>query len=93
MNEAPGPDGLSPRVLIETASIISKPLSNIFSVSFSSSNVPSDWRMANVTPIFKKGSKSNPGNYRPVSLTSCVCKVTERIIKDKMLEHLTKHNI
>ena len=49
--------------------------------------------MADVTPIFKKGSKSNPGNYRPVSLTSCVCKVMERLLKDKILEHLTKHHL
>jgi len=92
-NKASGPDDISPKVLIETASVISKPLSIIFTESFSSGEVPSDWRIANVTPIFKKGPKSNPGNYRPVSLTSCVCKVMERVIKDKVLEHLTRHQL
>ena len=62
-NKASGPDGVSSKVLIETASIISKPLGNIFSASFSSGNVTSDWRIANVAPIFKIGSKSDPGNY------------------------------
>ena len=85
-NKAAGPDGLSPKVLIETPSITSKSLCIIFSLSFSSGDVPNDWRIANVAPIFKKGPKSCPGNYRPVSLTSCVCKAMERTIKDKMLE-------
>ena len=71
-NKAAGPDGLSPKVHIEMASVISKPLSLIFSVSFASGVVPNDWKIANVTPIFKKGSKSSPSNYRPVSLASCV---------------------
>ena len=50
--------------------------------------MPGDWRRANVAPIFKKGSKSEAGNYRPVSLTSMICKVMESIIKDAVMEHL-----
>ena len=50
--------------------------------------VPSDWKLANVTPIFKKGSKSNPENYRPVSLTSVPCKLMESIIRDNVVDHL-----
>ena len=92
-NKVAGPDGLSSKVLIETASIISKPLCIIFSLSFSSGDVPNDWRIADVALIFKKGPKSSPGNYRPVSLTSCLCKAMERIIKDNMLEHLMKHHL
>ena len=54
-----------------------------------SGDVPSDWRHANVTPIFKKGVKSNPGNYRPISLTSIPCKLFESLIKDGITEHLS----
>ena len=46
------------------------------------------WKDANVSRIFKKGSKSDPGNYRPVSLTSVSCKVMEAILKDSILKHL-----
>ena len=50
--------------------------------------VPLDWRLANVTAIFKKGSRKEPGNYRPVSLTSQVGKILERIIKNQIEEYL-----
>ena len=55
--------------------------------------VPMDWRTANVSPIFKKGSKFSPGNYRPVSLTSVCCKMMESIIKDEVVGHLEKHGL
>ena len=55
--------------------------------------VPDDWRMANVTPIFKAGSKAKAGNYRPVSLTCIICKLMESIIRDGMILHLTSNNL
>jgi hypothetical protein len=55
--------------------------------------VPKDWKTAVVTPIFKKGAKSDPGNYRPVSLTSIPCKIMEGVIKEHMMEHLTKNKL
>ena len=64
-----GPDGLHPRVLRELAGVIDKPLSAIYQRSWLSGEVPEDWRLANVTPIYKKGRKDDLGNYRPVSLT------------------------
>ena len=54
---------------------------------------PNEWKNANVTPIHKKGDRTDPSNYRPVSLTSQVCKVLESIIVDKITEHLTKNNL
>ena len=50
--------------------------------------VPTDWKHANITPIFKKGDKSDPGNYRQLSLTSQICKVLESILRDNILNHL-----
>ena len=58
-----------------------------------SGECPADWRSANVTPIHKKGDRTDPSNYRPVSLTSQVCKIFETIVRKHLLEHLTENNI
>ena len=55
--------------------------------------VPADWRRANITPIYKKGNKMQPLNYRPVSLTSVVSKVMESLIKQDILLHLTTNEL
>jgi retron-type reverse transcriptase len=55
--------------------------------------IPEDWKNANVTAIFKKGGKNSPGNYRPVSLTSNICKIMERIIKDDIVNFLEKNQL
>ena len=68
---------IHPRVLRELADIIARPLSIIFEKSWRTGDVPEDWRKANVTPIYKKGSRENPGNSRPISLTSIPGKVME----------------
>ncbi|KFV84008.1 RNA-directed DNA polymerase from mobile element jockey, partial [Struthio camelus australis] len=82
-----GPDGMHPRVLRELADVIARPLSIILERSWRSGEVPEDWKKANVTPVFQKGKKEEPGNYRPVSLTSIPGKVMEQLI----LEVITKH--
>ncbi|XP_053905560.1 uncharacterized protein LOC128849191 [Cuculus canorus] len=73
-----GPDGIHPRVLKELADVLSKPLSIIFQRSWLTGEVPLDWRLADVVPIYKKGCREDPGNYRPVSLTSVPGKVMEQ---------------
>ena len=55
--------------------------------------LPSEWKEANITPLFKEGSRNNPENYRPVSLTSVVCKLLETLIRDHMVEFLVKHKL
>ena len=55
--------------------------------------LPEDWRLANVTPIFKKGSRTKPENYRPVSLTSIPCKIMESIVKDGLMAHLEENSL
>ena len=67
--KVPEPDQIYPRVLTELASEIAEPLYVIFKESLRLSVIPSDWRRANVTPIFKKGSCQSAANFRPVSLT------------------------
>ena len=75
------------------ADILCVPLASIFSKCQEEGVVPEDWKLANVTPIFKKGSKSAPGNYRPVSLTCIICKVMESLIKDAIVEHLARNSL
>ena len=70
-----------------------EPLKIIFESTLSTGTVPKDWRHANVTPIFKKGTKGEPANYRPVSLTSIPCKLFEAILKDKKMSHLLENNL
>ena len=92
-SKSPGPDGISPIILKCCAAEIAPVLQIIFSQSMSTATVPSDWRTANVTPIFKKNDRSNPSNYRPISLTSICCKVMERIIYHSIMKHLQDHHI
>ncbi|KAK0682480.1 LIN1 transcriptase, partial [Pygoscelis papua] len=75
-----GTDGIHARVLRELAEELAKPLSIIYQQSWLTGEVPDDWRLANVMPIYKKGRKEDPGNYRPVSLISVPGKIMERFI-------------
>ncbi|KAK4809932.1 hypothetical protein QYF61_001659 [Mycteria americana] len=84
-----GPDEIHPRVLKELADVLTKPLSIIYQQSWLTGEVPADWRLANVTPIFKKGWKEEPGNYRPVSLTSVPGKLMEQTILSAITQHVT----
>ncbi|KAK4816845.1 hypothetical protein QYF61_023967 [Mycteria americana] len=83
-----GPDEIHPRVLKELADVLTKPLSIIYQQSWLTGEVPADWRLANVTPIFKKGQKEDPGNYRLVSLTSVPGKLMEQIILSAITWHV-----
>ncbi|GAB0179367.1 mitochondrial enolase superfamily member 1 [Grus japonensis] len=83
-----GPDGIHPRVLKELVDVIVGPLSIIFQQTWESGEVPVDWKLANVVPIFKKGKKEDPGNYRPVSLTSVPGKIMEKVILGVIEKHL-----
>ncbi|PKU47454.1 hypothetical protein llap_2277 [Limosa lapponica baueri] len=84
MHKSMGLDGIHPRVLRELVGELTKPLSIIYQQSWSTGEVPEDWRVANMTPIYKKDWKEDPGNYRPVSLTSVPGKIMERIILSEL---------
>ena len=70
-------------------------LTLLFQASIKQSIVPTEWKQAHISPIFKKGDRSLPLNYKPISLT-CVCskyKLLEHIIYSAIMKHLTTHNI
>ena len=94
-NKSPGVDGIPPKLLKEIVVVeqISILLAKVFNLSLEEGTVPSEWKEANITPLFKKGSRNKSENYRPTSLTSVVCKLLETLIRDHMEEFLVKHKL
>nr|VZI48564.1 unnamed protein product [Spirometra erinaceieuropaei] len=90
---SPGPDAIPAKLLKELAPEISKPLALIFQTSFLTGCLPSDWRSATITPLFKRGSHASANNYRPVSPTSICCKIIENIIKKALRQFLEQHHL
>ena len=81
------------RHLKKTKEAIGKPLKILFRKSLDEGVIPDIFKLANITPIHKGGAKTKPEQYRPVSLTSHIMKVFERVIKKKLLSHLIKNNL
>jgi len=86
--KSPGPDNIHPRVLKECAAELARPLTLIYQNSLNEGRLPQAWREANTTPIYKKGSRANVTNYRPISLTSVCCKILERFVRNALLQHM-----
>ena len=88
-----GPDDIHPYLLKCMVDVFVEPLTLIFQKSVSSGKIPTAWKDARVSPIFKKGSKTDPSNYRPVSLTSVVCKLLEKLVRKHIMDHLHENNL
>ena len=88
-SKAPGPDGLTTHVLKACAAPLVSPITTLFNQSLQTGKIPSDWRKANVVPIHKKGPKTDPMNYRPISLLPIISKIMERCIFNHIIPLLT----
>ena len=88
-----GPDGVRARLLKTCAAILAYPLSVIIGRSLSTGSFPVQWSQSRVVPLFKRGSRTTPSNYRAVSLTSVPCKVAERLIAGHIMSFLDSHNV
>ena len=93
VSKAPGPDGVSNWILKECRGQLVDRIHSLLAVSLDKGIVPKDWKRANIVPIYKAGSRSNPLNYRPVSLTCVVGKMCERLVKDAWVKYLEERNI
>ena len=93
MSKSCGPDNCHPFFLKEFAEEIYLPLTDVILKSLSSGVIPDDWKKANIKCIFKKGNKQDSGNYRPVSLTSVICKLLERTVREEIVNHLSVNKL
>ena len=92
-NKAAGIDKMSPKILREIADEIADIITSLFNDSINSGEIPGNWLCALITIIFKKGKKTMPGNYRPVSLTCILCKCLEKIIRDHIVDHMKRNKL
>ena len=92
-HKACGPDNIPARVLQELAQDLTPMITHLFKQSLDICELPPEWKTAYVTPIFKKDKRSDPSNYRPVSLTSILCKTFERILVCQIINYLETHQM
>jgi len=92
-NKSQGPDNIHPRLIKECKDSISKHLTHIFRKSLDEGILPTQWKQANVTAIFKAGKKTSVENYRPISVTPICCRLMEKIIRNTLVNHLEQNNI
>ena len=88
-----GPDGSANWILKECKEELLDKVYNLIKCSLKEGKIPEDWKKANIVPIYKGGNKEDPTNYRPVSLTSTIAKICEKVIKNRWTKHLEENNI
>ena len=87
-HKAAGPDKLKPLVLKQLSDTLNQIITVLFQRSLDTGTIPDVWKLAHVTPLFKKGEKGLPSSYRPISLTCILCKVLEHIVSTNIVSHL-----
>ena len=93
VNKAVGLDDLHPRLLKIAAPFIAEPLSIVFNKSLSSGCFPSDFKRAKIIPVPKSSETSDIGNYRPISLSSCLSKILEKAVHAQLYEYLQEYKL
>ena len=92
-HKATGPDDIPGRLLKTLSDEVVDILCMIFQASLDQGKIPTAWKQAYISPIFKKGDRHKPSNYRPVSLTSVCCKILEHIVHSHLMGHLDNNHL
>ena len=92
-SKASGLDNISLRMLKDAAVVVAKPLTRIVIESLSQGTVPSEWKYAKITPLYKKGMSTYMDNYRPISVLPVVSKVLERAVHHQLHSFLSEHKL
>ena len=92
-NKSVGPDDLHPMLLKELSCCLSEPVAILFNLTLKFGSIPDDWKTGNIIPIYKKGSRKIAENYRPISLTSVLCKIMEKIVRTHLMKHLIDNKL
>ena len=87
------PDGFSSHTLLNLGSCLSQPLASLFEYFFSYCFIPTEWKHSYINPIPKKGSRTDPANYRPIAITSIFCRIMERIIHQQISSYLFTNSL
>lgn len=93
VNKSIGPDGLHPMLLKELAECLAEPITALFNSSLEKGILPDDWKIGRIIPIYKKGPKKIAENYRPISLTSILCKILEKCVRSHLMKHLVDNTL
>ena len=93
IDKAAGIDCLTGRFLKDGATVLSDPITQICNLSIKTSVVPDKFKIAKLKPLFKKGSSTDPKNYRPISLLPIISKVLEKIIHDQTQSFLRENEL
>ena len=92
-DKAAWPGQIKPFLLNGLHKQLSPIIQVLFQLSLDSGTLPQDWVTANASPLFKKGDRTKPANYRPISLTCILCKTLEHIVTSNLVKHFTSNNI
>lgn len=90
---APGLDDITPRTLIRLAPVLAEPLSVFFQNMFLQGVTPEQWKQGVITPAYKGGNRSDPSNYRPITLLPILSKVMESVVADQLRQYLETSNL
>ena len=88
VNKSAGIDSLGPRILKLAAPVIAKPIAHLINMSIKEGNFPDDLKMAKVSPIYKKGERNDPGNYRPISILPTLSKIIKKHVTSQLRDFL-----
>ena len=93
ITKATGLDGITPKILKLSSNVIAHPLLQIINISIHTGTFPDNLKLGKILPIFKGGAKSDPSNYRPISILSVISKIIEKHVTKHLFGYLNKYDL